>query len=562
MEEKRQRAPAPRLNFTIKSIEALPPAPKDSKGGRVEYRDTVAPGLVLRVTTTGVKTFSYVGRAKGALKAERSTIGRFPIIKPEQARTKAWELAGEQATGESVTRAARERRAGMTVDGLKEKYVKKLHVEKARGVKDFEELYARHIGPRFGKMRLSDVEREQVKEWHQEIPALIMKRRNDAAAERARKREQLRAQVLERQLRTTGRKHGPDPKERPAASPTSTVVVTGQGAANNALSALRALFNYAITEKYHQGDNPAAKHTRYPSEQRERFLLPGEAGKFFDALMEEENPTARDCIVMKVLTGARRRNTHKMRWDEIDWVDHVWRIPDTKNGTSQTVPLVPEAIELLRQREASKSNSCPWVFPASRSDSKYGHIGNIKSAWKRVMLRSGLTNLRQHDLRRTLGSWQARNGATLLLIGKSLNHKHPASTAIYARLDMDPVRASVTQATDSLLTAAGLKQPAGSNVLPFPGPRRMQEGEDLAATARWSDVTREELTSLVWSMSTAKVAERFGVSDVAVGKRCKALGITKPERGFWARVQSGAIPHPNGVPPRPKKAASGRGKGS
>ena len=53
MEEKK-RTPAPRLNFTIKSIEALPPAPKESKGGRVEYRDTVAPGLLLRVTTGGV----------------------------------------------------------------------------------------------------------------------------------------------------------------------------------------------------------------------------------------------------------------------------------------------------------------------------------------------------------------------------------------------------------------------------------------------------------------------------------------------------------------------------
>lgn len=45
-----------------------------------------------------------------------------------------------------------------------------------------------------------------------------------------------------------------------------------------------------------------------------------------------------------------------------------------------------------------------------------------------------------HDLRRTLGSWLAADGAGLPLIGKALGHSNPASTAIYARLNLDPVR--------------------------------------------------------------------------------------------------------------------------
>jgi hypothetical protein len=47
-----------------------------------------------------------------------------------------------------------------------------------------------------------------------------------------------------------------------------------------------------------------------------------------------------------------------------------------------------------------------------------------------------------HDLRRTLGSWQAKTGASLAIIGKSLNHKSQQATAIHARLDLDPARAS------------------------------------------------------------------------------------------------------------------------
>jgi len=69
-----------------------------------------------------------------------------------------------------------------------------------------------------------------------------------------------------------------------------------------------------------------------------------------------------------------------------------------------------------------------------------------------------IPDLRIHDLRRTMGSWQAITGASLPIIGKSLNHKGQQATAIYARLDLDPVRASVEKATEAMLRAAGLQQ--------------------------------------------------------------------------------------------------------
>ena len=71
-----------------------------------------------------------------------------------------------------------------------------------------------------------------------------------------------------------------------------------------------------------------------------------------------------------------------------------------------------------------------------------------------------IRDLRIHDLRRTLGSWQAKQGSSLAIIGKSLNHKSLAATAIYARLDLDPVRASVNSATAAMLEAAGIKKSA------------------------------------------------------------------------------------------------------
>ncbi|MGL6113212.1 MAG: tyrosine-type recombinase/integrase, partial [Rubrivivax sp.] len=62
-----------------------------------------------------------------------------------------------------------------------------------------------------------------------------------------------------------------------------------------------------------------------------------------------------------------------------------------------------------------------------------------------------------HELRGTLGSWLARTGASLILIGKGLNHKDQAATAIHARLDLDPMRQSVDRAAPAIFEAAGIK---------------------------------------------------------------------------------------------------------
>ena len=61
--------------------------------------------------------------------------------------------------------------------------------------------------------------------------------------------------------------------------------------------------------------------------------------------------------------------------------------------------------------------------------------------------------------------------------------------------------------------------------------------ECVTLSNRKFDITKERLEELVWSMSTVKVAELLGVSDVAVAKRCKRLGVEKPPRGYWAKFK-------------------------
>lgn len=59
------------------------------------------------------------------------------------------------------------------------------------------------------------------------------------------------------------------------------------------------------------------------------------------------------------------------------------------------------------------------------------------------LVQNKIDNLRIYDLRRALGSWQAATGANSFIIGKSLSHKTQQATAIYARLNIEPVRGGV-----------------------------------------------------------------------------------------------------------------------
>ena len=65
-----------------------------------------------------------------------------------------------------------------------------------------------------------------------------------------------------------------------------------------------------------------------------------------------------------------------------------------------------------------------------------------------------VSDVRIHDLRRTLGSRLAASGYSLPLIGRALNHSQPAATAIYARLHLDPVREALESNAKNLLLEA------------------------------------------------------------------------------------------------------------
>ena len=73
-----------------------------------------------------------------------------------------------------------------------------------------------------------------------------------------------------------------------------------------------------------------------------------------------------------------------------------------------------------------------------------------------------------------------------------------------------------------------------------------------AAQAKTVELTREELYELVWTVPMQRLAERYGISDVALAKTCRKLVIPVPPRGYWRRKETGRVPARPPLPrPRP-----------
>ena len=60
---------------------------------------------------------------------------------------------------------------------------------------------------------------------------------------------------------------------------------------------------------------------------------------------------------------------------------------------------------------------------------------------------------------------------------------------------------------------------------------------------------RSALYDLVWTKPVTELAKEFGISDVALAKRCRSIKIPLPPRGYWARVAAGQKPRRPALPP-------------
>jgi integrase len=374
---------------------ATPPA-----AGQTLIRDGELKGFGLRVTANGVKSFFWEGRVFGLNR--RITLGQYPVLSVLAAREMALKMKADVLNGMDPARERKNRRQVATFRELAATYLEEHAKPNKRSWKEDERRIRTHLLPRFGSHKLDDIRPDDV---------LRLKR-------------------------VVGHS-------------------SGHYEANRTLALLSTMYNLAHDWEAFCGENPARRVKPFKEEKRERFLSGEEMVAFLEAVAQETDPYWRAYFLLSLIFGTRKLELLGARWADFDLTfdSPTWHIPNTKAGRSHTLPVTDHAKRVLLS--VPSYGKSEFVFPGS---SKSGHLTEPKKAWNRVKARAGLSDLRIHDLRRTLGSWLAGAGYSLPLIGRVLNHTSPTATQVYARLDLDPIRRALEAIGAKMLAGPGNSQ--------------------------------------------------------------------------------------------------------
>jgi integrase len=190
--------------------------------------------------------------------------------------------------------------------------------------------------------------------------------------------------------------------------------------ANRALGTLSAFMSWLERDGKITG-NPCRGVRRRPENQRHVFLGAAEIAAAHRALDgDNQSRPAALALRLALMTGCRIGEAIGIKADQIDAARRVWTKPasHTKQRKLHVVPLTAEALsvaqELLR-------------LPRPKYE-------DCRQAWLRARKTIGREDTRVHDLRHSYASSLARNGASLVQIGKLLGHTAPITTARYLHL--------------------------------------------------------------------------------------------------------------------------------
>jgi integrase len=320
---------------------------------------------------------------------------------PETARTEARRLLGAIAVGADPAADRSARKEAPTVADLAAHFLAQ-HVEakrKVRTAREYRRLIENVILPALGRKRVADVTRSDVARLHHA-------------------------------RRTT---------------PTE---------ANRALALLSTMFRFAerVGERL-DGSNPCRHVERFPQGRRERFLSADELARLGEVLAAYRgSPYHVATIKLLIFTGARLGEVLGLRWEWIDFDRGEARLPDSKTG-AKTIHLPAPALEVLAALPRIEGER--HVLGARRGTTF------IEAPWRRIRVAAGLDDVRLHDLRHAFASVAASAGMGLPIIGKLLGHTQAQTTARYAHLASDAVKAAAA-AVAGKIAAAMNGIPAGN----------------------------------------------------------------------------------------------------
>jgi integrase len=360
-------------------------------GGKDSYLwDRDLKGFGLKVTPAGRKVYLVqyrLGGRKG--RTRRVTIGLHGVLTADQARSRAKQLLGEVAAGRDPAAALHEERGSSRLGELLMRFLEEYATGKLKPstAGEYHRLARLHIFPVLQHRLVGDISRSDVVRMHTSL----------------------------------------------AAKPYQ---------ANRVAALLSKFFNWCERDGHRpDGSNPCRHVEKFGEVKRERFLSSEELTRLGEALRAAEaertaSPWIIGAIRLLALTGARLSEILTLRWEFVNFERAMIRLPDSKTG-AKTLYLNAPALNVLT--EIPRVDGNPFVIVGER---KGARLVNLQKPWRRIRAAAGLDDVRLHDLRHSFASAAVAGGMSLPMIGALLGHSQPQTTARYAHLSADPLRAA------------------------------------------------------------------------------------------------------------------------
>ena len=351
----------PRIRLTKSAIDALPTPASD-----LVYWDAASPGFGVKVTPKGRKVFLVLYRTGGAgSRLRKYTIGPYGRVTLHQARMAAQKVFSAKVEGRDLAaekREARRRVVADQVEDLLETFIAQ-HVSQNRSAGEVSRLLRREVGRPWAGRSIHEITKRDVVEVISTI------------------------------------------EQRGAPS-----------AANKALKSVKTFLRWCVGRAVL--DQSPADGVPLPAKEvaRDRVLNTEELAQVILAARKMGGPYG-GIVEFLALTGQRREEVARMKWDELDLAQRVWTLPKsrTKNGKEHVVHLSEQSLAVLQRVEKKQ----PFVFSVLGSKPFQEFTG----AKRRLDQLSGVTAWRLHDLRRTCVSGMARLGIAPHVADKILNHQ-------------------------------------------------------------------------------------------------------------------------------------------
>ena len=382
----------PRENLTQTLIDTVI---CDADKSKVDYFDTKVRGLLLKVLKSGKKNYYLrYKNERNSVVEKRLASSDATIMKLNDARQLAQKYLAQIAMGEDpfATKAALQT-VPTIADFIDNSYLPYVKSYKRSWDTDVS-LIKNHIKPHFGRLYLDEFTKQHL------------------------------ISFIGRHVKT----HAP-------------------GSVNRVIILLRYIFNCAIKwEVSGITKNPTADIPLLEENNaKERYLTVEEANALIVALQLSDNKMLQYIIPILILTGARKNEVLKAKWEDFNSDTRLWRIPMTKSGKARHVPISDGL--LLALKSIPRLDNCPWLVPNPKTQLPYI---SFFCSWNTARKSVGLGDVRVHDLRHSFASFLVNNGRSIYEVQRILGHTQIKTTQRYAHLSQDSLLAAANEISKAL----------------------------------------------------------------------------------------------------------------